>query len=86
MAVLRTTVSALAMYDPEAADMSREANVRKAVRLTARIPTIVAAYDRLRHGQQPVPPRPGTPLATDFLYMLTGTEPNPGNAHGWTSH
>jgi citrate synthase len=76
MAVLRTAVSALAMYDPETADTSRAANVRKAVRLTARIPTIVAAFERLRHGQEPVWPRPEQSLATDFLYMLTGAEPD----------
>ena len=80
MAVLRTTVSALAMYDPEAADMSHEANVRKAVRLTARIPTIVATFERLRTGKQPVAPRQGMSIAAEFLYMLTGTPPEPETA------
>lgn len=77
MAVLRTAVSALAMYDPDAADMARTANVRKAVHLTARIPTIVAAFSRLRNGRQPYAPRQDTTLAADFLYMLTGKEPDP---------
>ena len=75
MAVLRTAVSALAMYDTDAADMSRAANVRKAIHLTARIPTIVAAFDRLRNGRQPIAPRPGMSLAEDFLFMLSGVEP-----------
>jgi citrate synthase len=80
MAVLRTAVSALAMYDDETADMSRAANVRKAVRLTARIPTIVAAFDRLRNGRRPVEPKPDAPLSTDFLSMLTGNAPDPRDA------
>lgn len=80
MSVLRTTVSALAMYDDEAADMSRAANVRKAVRLTARIPTIVTTFERLRHGLQPIEPHADLPLATDLLYMLTGNMPDPADA------
>ena len=77
MAVLRTAVSALAMYDADAADMSRPANVRKAVHLTARIPTIVAAFDRLRNGRQSIAPRAGQSLAAGLLYMLTGDDPDP---------
>ena len=80
MAVLRTAVSALAMYDADAADMSRPANVRKAIHLTARIPTIVAAFDRLRNGRQPIAPRSGMSLAEDFLFMLSGIEPAPEDA------
>jgi citrate synthase len=80
MAVLRTAASALAMYDPDAANMSREANVQKAQYLTARIPTIVAAFDRLRNGQQPVTPGAHASLASNLLYMLTGKEPDPGDA------
>src|SRR5579871_6862125 len=80
MTVLRTTVSALAMYDAEAADMSREANVRKAIRLTARIPTIVAAFDRLRNGRQPVAPNEHLSLAANLLAMLSGAEPDSRDA------
>ena len=80
MDVLRTSVSALAMFDPETSDMSTEANVRKAVRLTARIPTIVAAFDRLRNGRQPLEPRPQMSLAGNLLYMLSGQEPDPRDA------
>lgn len=75
MAVLRTAVSALALVDPEADDMSREANVRKAIRLTARIPTIIAAYDRIRRGEEPVAPLQSGSTAYDFLYMLTAEKP-----------
>jgi citrate synthase len=81
MAVLRTAVSALAMYDAEAADMSRDANVRKAIRLTARIPTIVAAFDRLRNGKQPVAPNKQLSLAANLLAMLSGSEPDSRDAH-----
>ena len=74
MAALRTAVSALALYDPEANDNSEEANRRKAIRLTAKMPTIVAAFDRLRKGREPVSPRDGLATASNFLYMLTGAE------------
>src|SRR4051795_4123456 len=56
MDVLRTATSALAMWDPELLDESPEANLRKAVRLTARLPTIVATTHRLREGQALVDP------------------------------
>lgn len=75
MAALRTAVSALALYDSEANDMSREANVRKSVKLQAQLPTIVAAYARIRDGKEPVAPKKGVGIAYNFLYMLTGKEP-----------
>ncbi|HEU4760133.1 MAG TPA: citrate/2-methylcitrate synthase [Dehalococcoidia bacterium] len=77
MDVLRTAVSALAAFDPDASDMSQEANLRKAVRLTAQAPTIVAAHDRIRRGQEPVSPRDDLSHAANFLYMLQGREPSP---------
>ena len=75
MAVLRTAVSALAFFDDEADEMSPEANYRKAVRLTARMPTILAAFDRLRKGRDPVAPLQSVSVAHDFLYTLNGEEP-----------
>ena len=72
MAVLRTSVSALALYDPEADDNGEEANRRKALRITAKMPTIVAAYDRIRNGKEPVQPRADLDTAANFLYMLRG--------------
>jgi citrate synthase len=74
MAALRTAVSALALYDAEADDNDDAANRRKAIRLTAKMPTIVAAFDRLRKGEQPVAPRADLNTAANFLYMLTGEE------------
>lgn len=75
MAALRTAVSALALFDGEADDMSPEANYRKAIRLTARIPGIIAAFDRLRKGKEYVPPLRDGSTAFNFLYMLNGEEP-----------
>ena len=76
MAALRTAVSTLALYDEEADDMSEEANYRKAIRLQAKLPTIVAAFSRIREGQEPVQPKKGLSFAANFLYMLTGKEPD----------
>ena len=75
MAALRTVVSMLALYDDEAEDMSREANLRKSIRLTAQLPTLVAAFDRIRKGKDPVPPKQEGSTAYDFLYMLNGEAP-----------
>jgi citrate synthase len=72
MDALRTSVSALSASDPDASGMSREANRRKAVRLTAQLGTIVAAFHRLRQGQAVVPPDRGRTHADDFLRMLDG--------------
>src|SRR5690606_9011676 len=76
MAALRTAASALASFDPEAEDMSREANLRKAVRITAKLPTLTAALDRLRNGKEPVAPREDLSHAANCLYMLRGREPD----------
>jgi citrate synthase len=76
MDMLRTVVSALALYDPEAADMSREANVRKAIKLTAKFPTIVTTFERLRNGSEHVEPREDLSVAGNFLYTLRGQEPD----------
>ncbi len=75
MDVLRTGVSALASYDSELNDNSREANIRKSIRLTAKMPTIVAAFTRIREGYEPVAPDPELDHAANFLYMLSGNKP-----------
>ncbi len=72
MEVLRTGVSALSAWDPDASDNSREATLRKCVRLTAQIPTLVAAWERIRRGRAPVAPNPRLSLASNFLFMMTG--------------
>jgi 2-methylcitrate synthase len=76
MEVLRTAVSALAFYDPESEDISPEATQRKGVRLTAKFPAIVAAFHRLRQGQEPVSPDTSISHAANFLYMLSGETPD----------
>jgi citrate synthase len=76
MAVLRTALSALAFYDPDTGDSSTEANQRKALRLMAQTPTLVAAFDNIRNGREPIAPRAELSFAANFLYMLTGKEPN----------
>lgn len=76
MDMLRTVVSALGLYDPDGADNSLEANLRKAVRLTAKFPIIVTTFQRVRNGQEPVHPREGISLAANFLYTLNGQEPD----------
>jgi len=78
---LRTVVSALAMFDEEANDLSREASIRVATRLTARFPTIVAAIDRARNDLEPIEPKPDLDIATNFLYMLKGEMPDEFDAH-----
>ncbi|MBK9942704.1 MAG: citrate synthase [Kouleothrix sp.] len=76
MEVLRTAVSALSSYDPDDLDNSLEANVHKSTRLTASMPTIVAAWDRIRNGQWPILPSSSLGHAANFLYMLTGKPPD----------
>ncbi|MCE5171313.1 citrate synthase [Paenibacillus profundus] len=75
MAVLRSAISALALYDVTANDMSREANVDKAIKLQAQLPTIIAAFARIREGKEPISPKAGHSIAYNFLYMLNGEEP-----------
>ena len=76
MDVLRTAVSALAACDPEVADNSPEAIVRKGVRLTAQVPMIIAAHEHIRNGRAPGAPDPGLGHAANFLTMLKGTAPS----------
>lgn len=76
MAVLRTAVSALALFDRDAEDNSTAANRRKAIRLTGQITSLCAAWDRIRKGKAPIAPRKDLNLAQNYIYMLTGSEPD----------
>lgn len=76
MAWLRTATSLLAHYDKDAQDMSNEANHRKAIRLTAKMTTLVTAFDRIRNGKDVVAPKADKSIAYNFFYTLTGTEPD----------
>ncbi len=77
MDTLRTAVSALALYDSDTADMSKDANIRKAIRLQAQVPAIVAAIYRAKTDREIVQPRPDLSIAANFLYMLDNKEPEP---------
>jgi citrate synthase len=72
---LRTTISALAGFDQDASDNSREANQRKAERLLAQIPVAIADYFRISKGLTPVLARQDLTNAANFLYMIRGSEP-----------
>lgn len=76
MDVMRTGASLLAHWDPETANNDHEANLRKAQRLLAQLPVVLAAYHRLRQGQQPVAADPQLSLAANQLWMLTGQAPS----------
>ncbi|MGH2572882.1 MAG: citrate/2-methylcitrate synthase [Actinomycetota bacterium] len=76
MSMLRTSVSAASAYDPDGWDQSPEANYRKAIRLTSLMPTLIAYYDRHRRDMPIVEPNPKLPHAANFLYMLSGEEPD----------
>lgn len=77
MGALRTAVSAQGNFDRgEDDDLSLEASRGRAVRLVASIPTIVAAFHRIREGEEPVAPDPSLGHAANFLYMLRGEAPS----------
>lgn len=77
MGALRSAVSLLGLYDEEADLMDPEANYRKAIRLQAKMPSLVTAFARVRKGLEPIAPRRDLSFAANFLYMLSGKEPEP---------
>lgn len=72
MSALRTGISLEGMHDPDAEDNSAEANRRKAERLLARTPTLIAAIHRIRQGREPLEPDPSLSLSADFVRMANG--------------
>ncbi|CUU05529.1 MAG: citrate synthase [Fimbriimonadales bacterium] len=80
MAALQVGVATLGMLDPKADDNSHDANLNKAIRLTACMPTLVANAYRILQGQEPVAPRNELGHAENFLYVLFGREPEPLHA------
>jgi citrate synthase len=80
MDILQASVSILAGYDPQLHDESRDANFKKALRLIAKLPNIVATWDRIRKGKEPIRPRLDLTHAGNFLYMLSGSLPDPDTA------
>ena len=79
MAALRTVVSALSAYDEDADHddvTDLDANLRMACRITAKVPTALAAYQRIRNGKEPIEPDEDLDHAENFLYMLNGEVPD----------
>ena len=76
MDVLQAAVPMMASYDPDLRKTDIDSTTRMAVRLIARFATIVAAWDRIRNGKDPVAPDPSLSQAANFLYMLNGEVPD----------
>lgn len=75
MSVLRTAVSMLSDFDEEVTERDFDANLRKSIRMTAKMPTIIAAFQRLRDGKEVMAPLKEGNTAHNFLYMLNGERP-----------
>ncbi len=80
MDVLQAAVPLLAVADPELSSETREANIAKSIRLIARVAGVVSAWQRKRHGLDPIPPDENLSHAGNFLWQLTGKKPDPGTA------
>ena len=80
MDVLRTAVSALDFYDREGHGTDRENAMKAAIKLTAQMPPIVAAWDRIRNGKDVIAPDKSLSIAENFLYMLRGEKPEADEA------
>jgi citrate synthase len=76
MDVLRTGISALAHFDPQADENSTAANIAKTIRLLAQIPILIAARHRLREGLSLLEPDPGLSFSANLLYLITGQIPS----------
>ena len=76
MEVLRTIVSGLGLFSPVNAQGEHLSDVHSAIELIAKMPTIVAAWDRIRRGLDPIDPRPDLSQAGNFIYMRTGKQPH----------
>ncbi len=81
MDALQAAVAALGMFYPAKEVTDQEANYWSIVRLIAKLPTIVAAFERMRHGDEPVKPRDDLSHAANFLWMLTEQDPDPLDVH-----
>jgi citrate synthase len=80
MDALRTLVSGLAQLDPHADDLSADPVERIGVRVAAKMPALIAAWDRARRGLAPIAPDAQLGHAANFLYMLHGQAPSPAAA------
>jgi citrate synthase len=76
MRTLEIAVELIGAIDPHSSDLTNHQLRLTAARLTAKMATVIAAYDRLRNGKEPLAPRDDLGHAANFLYMLTGEEPS----------
>jgi len=76
MDILQAATAMLANHDPDIRISSREVSMEMAIRLIAKMATVLAAWDRIRNGKEPVAPDPALGHAANFLYMLTGERPD----------
>lgn len=81
MDILQCATAMLAHHDPEVRDQSRDATVRMGIRLIAKLTTVLAAWERIRNGKEPIAPDPALNHASNFLYMLSGEKPDDEVAH-----
>ena len=81
MVALQATVAAMGTFFPQMDVTSRDGNRKAALRLIASMPTIVAAFDRLRKGKEPIAPDPELTHAENFLYMLSGEKADDKISH-----
>jgi len=81
MDALRTSISALGLFDPQPLNDSINSRIDKALGILARTPTIICALERIRKGKEPISPKQGLSHAANFLYMLRGNEPDAYDAH-----
>jgi len=81
MDALQAAVAALGMFYPAKDVTNQEQNYWSIIRLIAKLPTIVAAFERMRHGDEPVRPRDDLSHAANFLWMMTETDPDPLDVH-----
>ena len=81
MDALQAAVAALGMFYPAKDVTNQEQNYWSVIRLIAKLPTIVAAFERMRHGDEPVKPRDDLSHAANFLWMLTEEDPDPLDVH-----
>ncbi len=77
MDILQAGVAMLAHHDPDVkTEGDREATLRMAIRLIAQMPTLLAAWERIRKGKEPLAPLPELDHAANFLYMMRGEKPD----------
>jgi citrate synthase len=82
MDALRFGVASLGADDPAPGDISRESNIQRAEMLVSRVPVIAGMYQRLRSGGAVVEPRADLGITANFLFQMTGQEPDPATVKG----